>query len=152
SRTARPGRRWGTRQISRARNSLAGDHPASAARAKKKMALWAIDGQSSELPDRVRQRGCRRDAQKCASGISSLALTVKPDAIDAQLASRCNIVKPTIGHVDPVIGLDSRHFLEAMEVSRSWLVRAHLLGGDHQIEGLTKGALRLSKQVLVAIG
>src|ERR1044071_3845632 len=96
------------------------------------------DGQSSDLPDSVRQRGCRGDAQNCSSGFSSLALPVEPDAVDLQLARRCNVVEPTIGYMDPVSGGNSGHALEVLEVGRSRLVRAHPLRGDHRIERLLK--------------
>ena len=100
-------------------------------------------GQTLKVGQHVRRRG----------RIMARAITVHPDARDADAARRLDVMEPTAGGMHPVAVGDAGLPLELAEVAKVGFVAADLLRGDDQIRVRTRKPFeRARKQIVVAVG
>jgi predicted Zn-ribbon and HTH transcriptional regulator len=83
--------------------------------------------------------------------ILACLIAIDPDAPQAELARRLDVVKPATSNVNPIRKFGARNAKEPVKVPERGLVILNLLSGDDEIERLSKCPLCLSEKIVIAI-
>ena len=104
-----------------------------------------------EIVERVREARERRERSRRPL-VLRLAQPVDPDAGDAELACRLDVVEQALGDVDVVRAVGPGLLAEHLPVALGRLVRADLGGDDHSLKGDADGDHRGVDQVAIGVG